>query len=139
MAILKPYFHEIVFGDEESWQRFFPPKIKASGRITSGPIEDLVEDSSNLVNRGDVEIRLNLWKANFLEMKVSDGYEPNQIKSAHGNYITGRRSFFETVEKYLASHDMYLAEVKIDSDWVRGLALNGWSSCRMVGCLYERK
>ena len=133
-----PITHNLVETARQYLNRFrSTDKIKVQSRITNGPIEGLVEDYSNLSEKGKVSFRLDLRRANFLQMN-SSGNDSQKIKSPDRNYIMTKDAFHGAIEDYLLRQGMYLARVTIKRDWPRGLAVNGWPSYQMSGCLYER-
>ena len=133
-----PITHNLVETSRQYWKKFFAPSdIKTVSRITAGSIEGLVDDYFNLIEKGEISIRLNPKKANSAVMYTINGDEIIQMKSPKGNIVT-RRGFDETIENYLLRNCMYLAQVNVKRDWRRGFVVNGWPSYRMTGYLYER-
>ena len=124
----------LVMETKRRWN-WLPEHGTGKPRITTGPIDNLFEDSSGMVEIGDVSLRISLWNARYLTIDGTSGIVTDQVV---GGNITTKEDFYEAVCRFLLNQNAYLAQASINDDWLRGILVNGWKSYKISGRIYVR-
>ena len=106
----------------------------SKSRITSGNIDDLLEDTSKVNGIGHALLRQGYIKGSKFLMKTP--HKKMKFESRINPLLLTEEKFLDIVDEFLSNNGMYLTNARVYSNWYTNKMM-GFTCYRLEGKLYE--